>query len=242
MRSGDGFSLFAVLAFDLKRMENVVADEVFSFRYGFEAAKLKLHLKGGQMAPTGRYAKIVKSRVKRSEKEQKANSETQLSGGAGLATPKFLGLFRLEGRARRSRQAVSNATVVETDLVEYETPVVQRHGDYWRVYGTGHPEGVLSGQILGDEKLCDILHSADGCRIRASVSVDLTDLWVETDTASQSDVIAAANRDAVCTALVARALRPKPKERYWEGSLLLIKDEILVEKAPAQPADRRGVR
>ena len=243
LRSDEGFSLFAVLAFDRRRIENLVEDRIYSLRYGFEAAELRLRINGGQMAPTGRYSKSVKARVRRSEREQTARDDSELSVGGEARTPRFLGLFSFGGRKRRARQATINSTVVETDTVEYESPVVQRHGGYWRIYGTGDADGLLCGQLLGDEKLCDIIHTTEACEIHASVFVDLVDLRVQMDGPDQPDVVVNANRDAVITALVARALQPEQDEAPMDrpNAMLLVDEGILIERAlPGQPRDGGG--
>ncbi len=206
----DGFSLFAVLNFDIKTQENAVSGAIGTIRYGFHAAELRLELKQCEMGPLDRYSRNLPTREIKTERYRENAKEGGVEGLVKAGIPKFFALLSVGGKASASRHSVVKTVVTETDTIKIDCAVVSRHGQYWRIYGTENEEGVLFGQLLGDEPMCRIVHESGGqARVDAAVHVDLRDLWLTLEQEKQDEAAVDINRKAVCGALIAKSLRPR---------------------------------
>jgi hypothetical protein len=204
------FSLFAVLNFDIKTQENAVAGAVGTIRYGFHAAELRLELKQCEIGPLQRYSRNLPTREIKTERYRENAKEGGVEGLVKAGIPKFFALLSINGKASASCHSVVKTVVTETDTIRIDCAVVSRHGQYWRIYGTEHEEGVLFGQLLGDEPMCRITHENSGqARVDAAVHVDLRDLWLTIEQEKQDEAVVDINRKAVCGALIAKSLRPR---------------------------------
>lgn len=241
MRWNNAFSLFASLSFDIKDTKNIVDGDKYYLRFGFHAAELGLSFRHCTMAATDRYLRVLQPITIKMETTRDATKVGGAEGRASLGFPAVFGFFTAAGKFSSSRHSAVKVTRTETNEIQIQCAVVQRHGEYWRVYGIDNPDGVLCGQILGDEKLCVVLHQDRKCEIAAEVSGDLGDLWIKLDRTDQPDVIQDANRQAICLALLAKSFRPPDSDFDMEdnrGSILLASDRLTFDPTEAGAENR----
>lgn len=196
-------ALFAVVTFDIGREELQIDDEIRDVRYGFTSAQLRLELKDCEMAPQGRYREYISPRLVVTERVSESDSERSADADAKLRVP-FLPGLGVSAGVRAGHKQGNKHKITEQNEDAFDRPVVEPHGRYWRFFGARHPQGLLCGQITGDQPLCKIVPATTACSVKACLDVDLHDLWVDTK-ASPGPL--EFNRNAICTLLVAKSLR-----------------------------------
>lgn len=228
MYKSDSFALFATVAFDVKREDFVIENKRKNIRFGFHSAELWVFTENCRKAPQGRYYEDMPPIKVKSEAVKTSVREGAVEAGLAASIPafgKFLsGKFGLGGKLSQGM----TQKVVESGETEIVCSVVQRHNDYWRMFGYKNQEGLLVGQIVGDEPLCDIDDGGEGGVISASLRVDLLDLFVEVEGGSDP---AGANRNAVCAALIGKRLKRRGEVVDTEagtGVIALASDSITV--------------
>jgi hypothetical protein len=233
-RKADSFAIFANVAFDVRRKVYTVESDKRTIRYGFHAAEIWLETIDCRKAPQGRfYEDLTPVKVKFEEvrdKERSGGFEGGFAAAIPAAVKVLTGKIGLNGKLREGM----TQKIVESGETEIICSVVQRHNDYWRLFGYKNQEGVLVGQIVGDSPLCDIVDEGEGGTIRASLRVDLQDLFLEIEGGVDP---AGANRAGVCTALISKRLKRRGEEIDVDlstGVIELASDQLVVgPKAPA---------